>query len=709
MKKALRFTLILSILFNLSAPVCAQTTLYLTSKDDDILRFVDSATTIITGQVTLDAGSSVTINGVLDLDVHPCTGDLYVLLNISAQSGRSLAIVDTSGSVTIIGNTGDNFASMAFDDLGVLYTVTGDGANTPETLYTLDLSNASPTFFQTLGNGNDGEVIAYDKDDGYLYHWSGNGSNIFEKINLTNNTVTNIPFTNANIDMAEVFGATYGGSGQFLVSNIDDSLFVLTTSGYAVSTGIGLAYNVRGFAFGHPHPIDISVAEDTICSNDTAHLMASDGTAYQWYLDGQAISGATAQQYDATAGGWYNCVITTAVCSDSATFGIGIEVLNSPVVNISATANGICPGGTVLLNGSGGGSSQWYLNGQPINGATNPVYNATQAGLYNMVKTNTNGCSDSAAVGIHLTAFSNPDVDLGNDSSLCPGDSTVLDAGSFPGGLYIWQPFSTQQTKTVGDSGIYAVSVTNAQGCIGTDSIHIGIFAPLGVDLGNDTTVCENNPVALDAGAYPNASYSWNTSSGQQTIVAADSGDYEVTVTSEEGCTESDTIHIGFYPSANVDLGPDTTACSGDTVFLDAGAGFSSYDWFNGTTTQTTAVTEADLPIPGEPLWVGVTVYNSFGCRGTDSVEVTFTPCTGIAGINTEAVRVFPNPSRGRVNITAPAVINRLVLRNVLGEIVMVKNNTLNSIMLDIEQSGPYSLELWVGGQRLTKKLLIVD
>ena len=66
---------------------------------------------------------------------------------------------------------------------GVLFAVTGNGA-VPETMYTLNQTNGVSTFFQTLGNGSDGEVIAYNPNDGLMYHWSG-GTVVFETINLS--------------------------------------------------------------------------------------------------------------------------------------------------------------------------------------------------------------------------------------------------------------------------------------------------------------------------------------------------------------------------------------------------------------------------------------------------------------------------------------------------------------------------------------------
>ena len=69
---------------------------------------------------------------------------------------------------------------------GFVYGVTGEGAITSESSFTLSQVDASSTFLTGLGAGNDGEVIAFNPDDGMLYHASGRGvpnsDEIFEAI-----------------------------------------------------------------------------------------------------------------------------------------------------------------------------------------------------------------------------------------------------------------------------------------------------------------------------------------------------------------------------------------------------------------------------------------------------------------------------------------------------------------------------------------------
>lgn len=133
---------------------------------------------------TPSSGGAIT--GINGLTTHPCKGEIYAICKQSATTGRTLGKFNPqTGVVTIIGNLGDNFSSISFREDGQLFGVTGDGANTPETLYLIDHTTAAVTLATALGNGADGEIIAYNKDDDMFYHWSGNGTVIMEKNNVT--------------------------------------------------------------------------------------------------------------------------------------------------------------------------------------------------------------------------------------------------------------------------------------------------------------------------------------------------------------------------------------------------------------------------------------------------------------------------------------------------------------------------------------------
>jgi len=66
-----------------------------------------------------------------------------------------------------------------------------------------------------------------------------------------------------------------------------------------------------------------------------------------------------------------------------------------------------------------------------------------------------------------------------------------------------------------------------------------------------------------------------------------------------------------------IDLGSDISSCQGDTVLLDAGEGFASYQWSNAGSNSHLL----ELTTSGEYF---VTVTNNAGCQGFDSIIVNF-------------------------------------------------------------------------------------
>ena len=77
-------------------------------------------------------------------------------------------------------------------------------------------------------------------------------------------------------------------------------------------------------------------------------------------------------------------------------------------------------------------------------------------------------------------------------------------------------------------------------------------------------------------------------------------------------------VEVVELPSLTVNLGNDTTYCSGYTVYLDAGYPGSNYVWSTGETNTGILVSTTDE--------YSVTVSNAFACSGADTVNITFIP-----------------------------------------------------------------------------------
>jgi PKD repeat protein len=211
-----------------------------------------------------------------------------------------------------------------------------------------------------------------------------------------------------------------------------------------------------------------------------------------------------------------------------------------------------------------------------------------------------------------VVSISNPFLDLGPDTTVCPGFSVLLDA-AWPGSSHIWSDGSTDSTLLITTPGTYWVTLTDSVGCQKTDSIVLTNFIPPVLDLGPDRTACINDTVVLDAGPGPSGTdYIWNTGAFTQIQIVTSPGLYWASVTTPGGCAAVDTVEVFSLPVPSISLGSDRTECG--PYVLDAGNPGSTYFWSTGATTQTVT-----LSSPGT---YSVTVTNSSGCEAADSINI---------------------------------------------------------------------------------------
>ncbi|WP_421946930.1 choice-of-anchor I family protein [Phaeodactylibacter xiamenensis] len=144
----------------------------------------------------------------------------------------------------------------------------------------------------------------------------------------------------------------------------------------------------------------------------------------------------------------------------------------------------------------------------------------------------------------------------------------------------------------------------------------IDLSCPI-VDLPATVTLCEGETAMLTVGdAYE--TITWSTGDEGNTIEVAEGGTVTVMATTAGGCMAMDTVEVTVNPLPVVALGDDIEACEGETVTLDAGAGFDTYSWSNDTDGQT-----LEVDMDGA---YAVTVTDANGCSGDDEVVVTFNP-----------------------------------------------------------------------------------
>ncbi len=269
---------------------------------------------------------------------------------------------------------------------------------------------------------------------------------------------------------------------------------------------------------------------------------------------------------------------------------------------------------------------------------------------------------------------------------LCPGDSILA------GGSYQTQP------------GTYYDVYPSASGCdsIVTANVQYTFIA----DIGSDAGICPGQPFVLDAGIL-NASYLWSTGDTTQTITVTAPGTYWVSIL-YLNCMQHDTIVLSPLNAPQVTLGNDTLICLNQSVTYDAGPGFTSYFWSNGSTLQTLTINGSS----GSGFYlVAVTVTDIAGCFGSDTANVTVSECAGIAEEDAPVfVSIGPVPADEYVAIASATPIDGWKLADITGHYISEKETKGNSGIIPLDHIAPgiYLLQIRTGHSWQTKKLLVI-
>jgi PKD repeat protein len=294
-----------------------------------------------------------------------------------------------------------------------------------------------------------------------------------------------------------------------------------------------------------------------------------------------------------------------------------INLRMSPHASFGANDTTICAGGQVSFSDSSLNATSWswtFTGGTPATSSLqNPLVTYSTAGNYTvrLIATNSLG-NDTLNRLTHVHVASNPIVNLGNDTLLCPGTPIVLNAGN-PGSTYLFNNSASSQTTSISSVGTYSVIVTNASSCIGVDTIIIGAGTNPVVNLGNDTAFCPGSSIILNAG-NAGSSYLYSTGATTQSITVSTGGSYSVRVTHNTGCIARDTINITASSNPIVNLGNDTALCPGKTLSLDAGNPGSTYLYSTGASSRTLTVSSPGI--------YSVVVTTPQLCKATDSIKI---------------------------------------------------------------------------------------
>ena len=626
--------------------------------------------------VTVTDGNGCSNSDTVNITIFPALNFSALVVDATCNNSDGIGVLTVtggSGTYNYVWSNGVTDSAIVAVAAGT-YSVTvtdGNGCSKDTSLTIINSNSQVVTLTGTdlsCFNSNDGAISVFLSNGTapFTYNWN-NGS--------TSPSLVNVP------------------AGTYIL-NLTDSAGCFTTDTVTLNEP--------------PQIVNTIATVDANCGVNDGQASVSTtggvpGYAYQW----NDPSGQTTDTAFNLGAGIYQVTVTdTTGCSVVETLGInnaGAPTLATNKVDVN------CVGGNdglaiVTATGTSPFTYQWN---DPL-GQTNDTAVGLSAGTYFVAVTDSQGCVgvDSVTL-VELNPL--PVITLANDTSICTGDSILLDAGTTGLVGFQWSTGDFSQTIFVSNAATYTVTVTDINGCANSDSINVSLLSLPVVSLGNDTTVCGG--LTLDAGPGF-VTYQWSLGDTTQTALANLFGaqNYSVTVTDGNQCSNQDTIRVNVNPNPIVDLGPATdTLCEPFTYDLDAGGGFASYLWSTGDTSQALSVST-----PGTYAVI-VTDFN--GCSNGDSIILVSDPCTGISDpVNEVALRYFPNPTDGWLTMEAMGLEGNDVIITVMdlqGQVVLqervdnLPGTFRKQLNLSDQAQGVYFVRVTTGDQSYVNRISV--
>ena len=508
-----------------------------------------------------------------------------------------------------VGNTA-NYGPVSFTSPGT-YTVTHTivlGACSA-TAFAVVVINPQPTV--TANNNGPiclGGAVVLSATGGTSYSWSGPSG--FTSA-IQNPTINPVNLVNAGVYTVT---ATLNGCTGTATTNV--AISTLTTS--ASNTG-------------------------SYCAGATIQLNTPSATTYTWTGPGgftSNLQNPTIPVSTPAMTGTYTVIITSGICSASATTNVLVNALPTP----TALSNSpVCVGQSINLTGSGGVSYSWSGPGTFTSIAQNPVIavaSLTNAGTYTLTVTGANTCVNFTTTNVVVNPLP---VIVVNNPFVCLNQSINLTSSG--GGTYSWIGPSGYTSiaqnpvipnATLSMSGGYTVTVTTALGCTNSAVANVTVGSLPSPVIGTNTP-CLNGTLTFTGsggGTYnwsgPNGFVSASQNPTIPNVTLPAGGIYTLIVTAGT-CSNSTTASITINPLPIPNANSNSPVCLNNSIIF-AGNGGTGYSW-SGPGSYTSAAQNPTISIASATnagtYTLTVTDVNS--CVNFTTTNVIVNPLPSIA------------------------------------------------------------------------------
>ncbi|MCR9172668.1 MAG: gliding motility-associated C-terminal domain-containing protein [bacterium] len=287
-------------------------------------------------------------------------------------------------------------------------------------------------------------------------------------------------------------------------------------------------------------------------------------------------------------------------------------------------------------------------------------------------------------------------------------DNVIVATTSSGGVAYNWTPTGPltnptgQNTDVIPISADWYVLEVGTGSCAYKDSVYIDISEPFTVDLWQDTLLCGNQTVDLQAivSSGSNQNYTWqpagvftNLSGNNATLAANIDTTVYVIVSSPDGCfvvTDSATV---VNQAGTVSLLGDSVMCLGEnqtfSVLINTNAQNTVTEWYSGSTLLSSG-TNSQTITPTTSGWYSVVVNDpNSGCSWSDSLFVSVVSFTVDAGQDDTLCNTIGYQLQGFANngglstvtwtnggsLSNPSILNPTITQNTSGTYVLTVDN----------------------------------
>lgn len=403
------------------------------------------------------------------------------------------------------------------------------------------------------------------------------------------------------------------------------------------------------------NPVATATSNSPVCAGTALTLTGGPSGSYTYQWSGPNGFSSTLQNpvvsTSATAAmaGTYTLTVTNTNggCQGSTTANVVVNALPGA----TASNNGpVCAGALLTLTGGPSGAQYSYSWAGP-NGFSSALMSPTvssgasllMAGTYTLtVRNNTTGCQNTAATTVVVNSL--PVATAANNGPVCVGNPVVLAGG--PAGMttYFWsgpngytssiQNPVVSTAATTAMAGLYTLTVTNSNGCLGTATTTLAVNSVPVATASNNGPICAGLPLILTGGPAGMLSYSWTGPNGfvsniqSPTVSAAATtamaGVYTLTISNGTSCTSTITTTVVINSSPVATATNSGPVCIGSALDLTGGpAGMTTYSWTGPnsfTSTQMSPQVSASSTIANAGIYL-LTVTTANGCQDTASTR----------------------------------------------------------------------------------------